>query len=183
MSVCTFSAISQVRRWRVCTEWPVRTWRRWRRWCSALARPPSPLSSPSPASWPLCEGLSTMDWTWGSAVDRTGTALLEVAPPAAHRLESHVAGVPSRRRRGRGTFVSVKLLLKSSQLIIPVSLKVSEISSAPASRAAERLWILHFVDFGGLKSAEEGDRKKQPWRHLLIYWVHGGWIWRLFFSR
>jgi len=47
--------LPQARRWRGCTAWRGRTWRRWRPCCWAWARPASPSSSPSHASSPLCE--------------------------------------------------------------------------------------------------------------------------------
>lgn len=84
----------------MCTEWPGRTWRRWRPWCSAWARPPSPSSSPSPASWPPCEGRDP-----GLDGREQVAALLnhrgELEQPScetaqgARRLKSHVAGVSS----------------------------------------------------------------------------------------
>uniref|UniRef100_A0AAQ4RJE9 Transmembrane protein 170B n=1 Tax=Gasterosteus aculeatus aculeatus TaxID=481459 RepID=A0AAQ4RJE9_GASAC len=51
----------EARRWRGCTAWRGRTWRRWRPWCSAWARPPSPSSYPSHASSPLCEAEPPLD--------------------------------------------------------------------------------------------------------------------------
>lgn len=140
----------QAQRWRVCTEWQGRTWRRWRLWCSAWVRPPSLLSSPSPASWPLFEARPWTRWRtdarakrcepetsgrlivvfvegeeaskscgtprldaregprsvnatiipqrWGNSIQAgclrvREQHLEEIAPPSAHRLESHVVGV------------------------------------------------------------------------------------------